>query len=70
MADQFLRVPGNHPALADDDECSECGQRLTRTGDVWLGDAGRYCTRRCAEAHAEFLDSVMRDRARDDKRGD
>lgn len=58
---------GRHPGIDRDDECSECGIRIYGRSRVYWADTGKYCSRRCARSHAEFLESVMRDRACDDQ---
>lgn len=48
-------VSAYHPAVDAGDECSQCGEPFRGDDDVVLADCGRYCSRRCAEAHGEFL---------------
>lgn len=54
---ELVRVSRRHPALDPDDECSECGARLSAAtdGTIYLADCGRYCSPECAESHATFL---------------
>lgn len=49
------RVDYPHPALDRDDECSECGERLSEAGEAWLADCGRYCSPLCLDGHVDFL---------------
>lgn len=53
----FVITP--HPALDRDDECSECGAALVHSTTVYLADCGRYCSKHCAESHAQFLADAM-----------
>lgn len=44
-----------HLVLTHNDECSRCGTHLSVLYAIYLADCGRYCSRGCANAHAEIL---------------
>lgn len=62
VAGEVRCVPSR--TLDADAECSECGARLRPVIGAFVSDCGRYCARRCADAHAEFLAAVMNDERR------
>jgi hypothetical protein len=42
-------------ALGQDDACGRCGARLSPLYAIYIANCGRYCSRACAEAHADAL---------------
>jgi|SRR5215471_16791153 len=42
-------------ALRDYDRCCRCCRRLSDLYAIYLADCGRYCSRGCADEHAEAI---------------